>query len=232
MAGSTKGRAVRRHFPSTRRILNYLYAAAAIIAGCSLLAIASSDGNARWFAIFGLFPLLHAIRTTGPMYAAFCGALWGLGLILFSGGPVSGINALQFFSVAMGAPALYAGVASWFTRWQRYSPVALAAGWIGVELLFAGSGWPGGILCAFARFGSFFGLISGFLGGGFVAFLCILLDASLILCVEQVRAHIGKKRPRNLTCVKEYIYPVAQIIEITSYANALLPARAPPSTFP
>ena len=208
---------------------------ASLISSAHLLTLATASPSHSWLAWIALAPLFIVIRYLSPVRAALCGGLWGSSLYLFSwylyeqGFVGSSIAPGAFnFLLLLTVPATYVGLGALFTRRYGFSPLALATGWIVVELALQSVGLRHSLLATNAAYGPFLQVIANLLGYGFVAFLVAYINAVLLSIAARVSFSYGSlfiPIPAADTA-RNYIYSIS-LSPQTGYLQPSRP-RAPP----
>jgi hypothetical protein len=102
------------------------------VASAVLVVMGLRDRDLGAARLVCLLPLFLVVRMLRPLAGLFCGALWGsyiyLGLVLHGTG-----GAATAWPPLVLLPALYVGVAAWFTARFGFRPLLLAAGWLAAE---------------------------------------------------------------------------------------------------
>lgn len=159
------------------------------IAGAYLAVFAGRRGftAGAWLA---LFPLFAAVRVCRPAEASAVGALWGAAMFAFTAyvGPAHERVPLTVVSLLFlgGAPAIYAGTATWLTRRIGFSPFVLGVAWIGAELTLAWRGLRPGFLASDGLDVAVLEHIAQGWGYVFVAFLVAYANATLVAALGAV----------------------------------------------
>lgn len=142
----------------------------------------------HWAAWVGLVPLFAAIRRLTGREALAGGALWG-GAAYFA----AIIASRTFIPVSFAAyavyvvlPAVYVYFMASFSRRYWHSSLAMALGWIVVELAVNASGIQPGLITAEHIESPFLRVIADFLGSGFIAFLFAYAGAIVITVVSNL----------------------------------------------
>lgn len=147
-----------------------------------LMALALAEPGRRWLGWITLLPLLLSLRFLLPPMAFVAGGFWGMCVGFF----------LEFESVAAGepwlgtylaqcfVPALYCGLGSYVTRRVGFSPLLLALGWVGVELLLDPLTGQRGLLAGTQGDGIVVRTVGHAAGWTVVAFLLAYVNASLV----------------------------------------------------
>jgi len=153
-----------------------------LIGGAWATATAVGSPTSFWPVWISLLPLFAAIRLFSAKSSAFFGGFWGGCLYLFlaaspammteSGAPI--------LAMLVIIPAAYAAVMAVFSRRFGYSPLAMALGWILVELAFNLAGLRDGLLSVGNSRGPALQIVADFLGSGFVAFIIVWISAFLL----------------------------------------------------
>ncbi len=179
--------------PVINRIAETVLLAILLIAGAYFTAVVTVSPAPPWLAWFGLLPLILAIRNLSPRWASASGALWGCCLYLFST-TVSGSAISMTFSnllILVLIPTAYTGLMGWYRRSFGFSPLAVALGWVILELILKATGIGAGILSADHGYGPYFDVVANFLGYGFVAFLVAYTNAVLLSFPWRIRFDVG-----------------------------------------
>ncbi len=153
-----------------------------LIFSAYFMAVAAASSEHGWLAWISLAPLFIAIWSLPLGRAAISGAIWGTSLYLFSmavGNPAFSTSFSSFFLLVTISTA-YVFLGTLFTRRFGFSPLALALGWICVELALQPMGMQHGLLAASQVGDGLPRLIANFLGYGFVAFLVSFVNALLL----------------------------------------------------
>lgn len=176
-----------------------------------------------------MVPLFLAIRFLTPGQAALGGLIWGAVLCLGTV-PVTSINgySLAQACLLLAVPALYAYGGALYTRRYGFQPLALAVGWIAVELALHPAGCRQGLLPFCCGEGAVQRTIAGFLGYGFVAFAIALVNTVAILLTVRLIAC----RLRGCHSLGTSVHVCIHIREVVFPSNLFLTAshrpRAPP----
>ncbi len=184
-----------RRLPDRLPMENVTLFLALIISAC--LTAAAGSGGHLWLVWVSLMPFFLTIQMYRPLGATLSGAVWGACLYFVSVTFVSGGITASLSSLVLLAaiPALYAFFGTVFTRRFGFSPLALALGWIGVELALNPLGLKNGLLAAAPEHTTLFSLVGAFLGYGFVAFLVVLANALLLSIVGGVSFQLPSSEP-------------------------------------
>lgn len=190
----------RRHsLESLVKTLKVLALAIGLAASAGLAVSTSRAPNDVWLAWIMLIPLMLAIRTLSPIYAACAGLFWGVCLFVIIS--VTNGAALGFWALPLVAmvPAAYAWLASRTTRRAGFCPLLLAIGWIGVEIAFGPLGLQNGLLAGaqeHALVGRTLGYLFGYVA---VAFVVVYVNASILsmLAASTVVPGGSRSAPRS-----------------------------------
>jgi hypothetical protein len=148
-----------------------------LLTGCAIV-----SARFHWAAWLGLVPVFAAIRRLSGVRAFLGGALWGgavyLGAMIASGAsfPITPLGCMHHILL----PAGYVYFMAVFSRRYWYSPLALALGWILVELAVNVSGAQPGLISAEHISSPFLHVLTDFFGSGFIAFAVAYAGASVI----------------------------------------------------
>jgi hypothetical protein len=177
-----------------------------------------------------IIPLFLAIRLLSPLKAAWGGFLWSFTLCVQTAmtttTPDSGFFIREF--VLLIVPPAYAFAGAIYTRRYGFQPLALALGWVAVELALHPAGFPQGLLPSCCGNGIIQRAITNFLGYGFVAFVVILVNAlTLSLTIRLcARPSVGRRFRRQAEVI---VRPALKMpTAITVYSRHLPGPRAPP----
>ncbi len=155
---------------------------ALLLGGAYCVALASVLPSRRWLAWIGLIPLFITIRFTSPFRAAIWGAVWGMGLYLFfnqlTGQAMS--HAILPAATLAAIAATYTGLGTVFTRRYGFSPLALALGWIAIELVTHPLGLTRCLVPVAAGDGPLTRLITDIFGYAFIGFVVAYVNAVLL----------------------------------------------------
>lgn len=209
--------------------------AVSLISSAHLLTLATSSPAHSWLAWISLAPLFIAVRYLSPIRAALSGAFWGSSLYLFSwylhsqGFVGSSITpGFSNFLLLTIIPAAFVGFGSLYTRRFGFSPLALATGWVAVELCLQSVGLKHSLLAADASYGPYLQVIANLLGYGFVAFLVAYTNALLLSIAAQVSFRCQSLCHPIPTADNACSYKsIFAVILQTAYIQSLRP-RAPP----
>ena len=172
----------RKKCPSINGGVAFTGIIALLIGGAWATAAAIGSPTHFWLAWISLLPLFSAIRLFSIKSSAFLGGLWGGCLYLFlAASPnwmLDSVATIPMMLVII--PAAYAALMAVFSRRFGYSPLAMALGWILVELAFNLAGLRDGLLSVGNSQGQALQIVADFLGSGFVAFIVIYVNAFLI----------------------------------------------------
>jgi apolipoprotein N-acyltransferase len=166
----------------------------ALLCGGGLLTgLAVASPGFHWAAWIGLIPIFAAVRQFAGAPAILGGALWGIavyvGAVAVSVSPIpmtySGCAAYLIL------PAGYVYIMALFSRRYWYSSLAMALGWIVIELIVNASGVRPGLISAEHIDNPFFRVIADFLGTGFVAFVVAYLGAVVIIVSSYLSVNWG-----------------------------------------
>jgi len=112
-----------------------------------LLAVGFTSQNGAWLGWLSLPSLLLAVRWLRPLHAAVCGATWGASFFVFASGSSLIDMTPGGLALSILAPAAYTFFGAWLTRSRAgFSPLLLAAAWVGVEYALAPLGLRFGLL--------------------------------------------------------------------------------------
>lgn len=136
---------------SIRACAGVLVLTASLVFSALLTAVALLTPELHWLAWFSFFPLFVAVRCLRPRMAALAGALWGLGLYLFStagstaslGATASGVGFAApgvspsgwLLALLILIPAVYTGLAARRMRAIGFKLLTLALGWTLLEVV-------------------------------------------------------------------------------------------------
>jgi hypothetical protein len=138
-----------------------------------------------------IIPLFLAIRLLSPCKAALGGLVWSF-VLYFHAVTVASSPDGRFLiqaSPLLVIPALYAYGGAYYTRRYGFHPLALAVGWIVVELALYPAGFRQGLLPSCCGDGIVQRAIANFLGYGFVAFAVALVNAVAISLTARLIKH-------------------------------------------
>lgn len=217
----------------------------AIVISAYLLTVSSVRPQASWVIWLALVPLFTAIRIYGPVRAGVCGAMWSLSLFgfswLFSVGsfrvdfsaasavahPASWIANFSMLT-ALAAPALFAAAASALTRWIGFSPLILAVGWLGVELVASPLVPPPTVPAWLAVQHPIFETVARALGYAFVALLAAYINGWIVEGLTRLPRYRSDPR-RFFARARQVLIRVSQN-DFPVWCRDLAPcsARAPP----
>lgn len=202
---------------------------ASLMVSAFLLSVSIGSPSHGWLGWLTLPPLFLAIRYVAPAGAAVCGGVWGASLFVFSSTIIdTPINAsVGSLALLLLVPAAYAGLGSWLTRTRiGFSPLILAAAWIGVEYALAPLSMRFGLLAGVQARGSFLHAASGLLGYAFVAFVIAYLNGLFLAAVTGLRFQIpqftrsqSKVAPRGRV-VDHYVPLPVRVASDTRQARA------------
>lgn len=183
-----------------------------------------------FIAGISMIPLFLVIRLASPITAGLCGAWWGLVFCLFAGArlPAHEFGLAGVMLLLTGGPALYAYGGAAFTRRFGFHPLALALGWIVVELALRSAGFRHGLLLTECGDGVLVRLTADFLGYGFVAFLVVLANALTISLALTLIYRRRYARRLNAHSAPEHLLPDKNTFHICSVFLRLPDQRAPP----
>lgn len=145
----------------------------------------------HWSAWLGLIPIFAAIRRFSGVPALAGGAVWGVAVYLSAVGATALSLPITFsgFVVYMFLPAGYVYLMSLFSRRYWYSTLAMALGWIVVELAVNAIGVRPGLITSEHIGSPALRVIADFLGTGFIAFFIACAGAIVITIVSNLRFH-------------------------------------------
>lgn len=204
--------------------------AALAVVSAFLMSLAIASPDLVWLGWVTLIPLLFAVRSLTPVGAALFASVWGSSLFVFGAFVFPTPIAATFSSWALltGIPGLYGFVAARVTRRAGYSPLLLALGWVGVELLLHPLGLRHGLLAGTQGHGLVLRLVGSYAGYALVAFLVVYVNAWLLTVLDRVHISAPGRRPRFVT---GDVFRRFLITEIPNYWFLLLrpsKPRAPP----
>ena len=182
--------ALRNH---ARRWVKRVALCASIVLSAWLMWLSMTARVGPWAGCISLAPLLVSIRLVGPLPAAGCGGLWGLSLYLISllGGVPLVSAGLASVGLLVLVPAVYALLGSAITGSRvGFSPLLLAAGWVGVEYAVAPVAPRFGLLAGGVITGTFLQTVAGVLGYGFIAFAVAYANALVLWLLAEVRVSV------------------------------------------
>ncbi len=143
-----------------------------------------------WVAWLALPPLLFSIRVMAPLYAAVCGAVWGVSLFALASLASEAPFAPTLTSLLLLAlvPAAYAYFGSLLTQGVGFSALFLGLGWIGVELALRPLSLEYGLLAGtLGGEGALTALVGSVFGYGLVAFLIAFANGLLLTLLSELR---------------------------------------------
>ena len=227
------GRAENRHaYPSFGLVFTSALWLSLII-GARLMTVAAASSASSWLAWIALAPLFIAIWSMSLGRAAASGAIWGGSFYLFSTVAGDSVLAASLSSLVLlvAVTTGYVFLGALFTRRFGFSPLALALGWVLVELALQPLGMAHGLLAANQLEGAVPRLIANLLGYGFVAFLVSFVNALLLWMAGAVAYVVAG--PRFYVRVTERVTRVAAFAPVFISAFCLQPChpRAPPSQY-
>lgn len=215
---------------TVHRIIRAFPMAALLLGGAYCVALASVFPSHRWLAWIGLIPLFVTVRLMTPFRAALWGAVWGAGLYLFfnqlTGQAMS--HAILPAAALATIAAAYAGLGTVFTRRYGFSPLALALGWLAIELVTHPLGLTHCLVPGVAGDGPLTRLVSDIFGYAFVGFVVALVNAlALSLALRLCFARRMGRRPNGCIELRYFLQD-----KNTSYLLSFLfrgpDQRAPP----
>ena len=161
---------------------------ACLILSGFLLSLTGAPESFWWLGWICLLPLFEAIRVSAPRRAMGYGALWGVCLYAFSIFASSTGQSAPLWAPALmiAIPAVYACAGAHVVRRIGFSPFVLAFGWIGVEFALTPLGLRHGLLARTQGDGALIHVVGGLLGYVFVAFLIVLVNASLLAVLSKL----------------------------------------------
>jgi len=185
-------------------------------------------------AWLGLVPLFWLLRTMKPAGALIAGAFWGLCLAFVWHSYVQTVPFEPDLSTLaiIAAPAAYAALAAGYTRRFGFSPLALAVGWIGLELSLTACLPRGGILMTGFEGNPILRYIANLLGCGFVALVMSYVSALLTKIGEALYILISAKRSRVVVPVCTCHLESKRILHPPSHRPKPSSPRAPPVAAP
>lgn len=211
---------------STRYIA---FACSLIVGGC-LMALGRGSSDYSWLTWIALIPLFFSIELFRPSGACLSGLLWGVSFFAFSqvivGSDVPGTwTSLALLSVV---PAFYALVAAFVTQRVGFSPLVLAFGWTGVELVLALLGLRNGLLAAPLVSGALISPLGHVLGFVLVAFLVALVNALVVGFFERIRLKIPGRYFVVGSSLRETLLVSQTLTPTAGLTHFSLTPRAPP----
>lgn len=171
---------------STRTIAWRLIAAYVPLLVCAfVLAIATRPGSTSFLGLIALVPLYSTIHTARPMVAGIRGAIWGAGVALaLSLGLGEPVSHWAVLITLPGITGLYAAGGAAMTRWIGFSPLVLAVGWVGVELVTGQLGLQLGLAAATQADGYLMTSVGRLLGYTLVAFTVAFVNAATVQAIH------------------------------------------------
>jgi len=197
----------------------------------SAVCLGLASPSSPWLVCFSLLALFLAIRLLPPFRAMLCGALWGAvfcGVSSVFGAPriTASITAVALLTTV---PALYAAGGALLTRWVGFSPLALATGWIVMELALAPLGLRAGLLAGAVADGAALQFVGGAVGYVFISF--VVAYASAWLLEFAVAARLWTMRPLRRTVTSNPSnLPALRAVAWSSLSSVRISQpRAPPA---
>ena len=215
---------------TVHRIIRAFPMGALLLGGAYCVALASVFPSHRWLAWIGLIPLFITVRLMTPFRAALWGAVWGTGLYLFFNqltGQAMSHAILPAVALAAIAAA-YTGLGTVFTRRYGFSPLALALGWIAIELVTHPLGLTRCLVPGVAGDGPLTRLITDIFGYAFVGFIVAYINAVLLSVAWGLYAGCHSTRRFRLSADNGHLlyhYPECVVWAIEGSPS---PPRAPP----
>ncbi len=178
--------------------------AASLAVSAFLMSLALAEPRWRWLGWVTLLPLLLSLRFLLPPMAFVAGGFWGICVGFF----------LEFESVAIDSPwlgsylaqcfvpALYCALGSYVTRRVGFSPLLLALGWVGVELILDPLTGQRGLLAGTQGDGIVVRTVGHTAGWAMVAFLLAYANASLVEILASVCGQVGSERELVLQAIE------------------------------
>jgi len=168
----------------------------------SLLLSAFLTANAVISPIYGwtvwlcLFPLFLAIKILPPCQAGIAGGFWGFWLSMFLiladyVPPSHTITSLLFLA---GITAVYGYGGAYFTSKWGFRPFVLALGWLGVECALQLAWRTNGLLGLAPAESTIVRTAIGIFGYLFIAFLIMLVNATLLAIAGNIRITLNPCR--------------------------------------
>lgn len=169
-----------------------------------VMAVALAKPEWRWLGWVTLLPLLLSLRLLLPSTAFVAGGFWGLcvGFFLEFESVASGTPWLGNFLAQCFIPAFYCSLGSYVTRRVGFSPLLLALGWVGVELLLDPLTGQRGLLTGTQEDGIVIRTVGHVAGWTVVAFLLAYVNASLVEILTAVCERIGTAWERVLPAIE------------------------------
>ena len=201
-----------------------------LLVSAFLMAVALRSQTGGLLAWFTLVPLFLAVRLLAPGRAFLGGAFWGLCLFLFCAcspdAPVG--RTLPALALLTLVPGIYAWAGARLTRQVGFSPLLLALGWIGVELVFQPLGLKNGLLAGTQGHGIVvrtLGYLSGYV---VVAFIVAYVNASLLSMLSDACVVVDSRRrvPRS-SGAENRLIPIDLPVHFLRLLSLSQP-RAPP----
>jgi hypothetical protein len=125
-------------------------------------------------------------------------------------------------------PAIYSFLGALLTRLRGFSPVALASGWVGVEVAFKALGLNHGLLLPSGSYGPILQAVSDFLGCGIIAFLVLLSNALLVFIVGAIAFRCSSSALQDCCTGSAQLKASYSIHHVSSSQVRLPQQRAPP----
>lgn len=200
--------------------------------------IASACIVARWNTVphnpllagIIIIPLFLAIRLLSPTKAALGSLVWSAVLCFHAAATAAPLDGRIVYQgiLLLSVPTLYVFLGAWYTRRYGFQPLALALGWILVELALYPAGFRQGLLPSCYGNGIAQRAIADFLGYGFVAFVVALINAVAIMLTAQViKLRAGGFRPAIIPTIP-CLFVVNTSLPIDPFVASLHQPRAPP----
>ena len=200
-----------------------------LVVSAYLTALAMEPSGPAWLAWVVLLPLFFAIRTQAPLWAMGSGALWGLGVHLFSVLSIESSASPTLLSVALLAvtPAVYAYLCARVVRSLGYCALLLGFAWVGVEVLLNPVLHDSLLVNAQAP-GTLTGVIGRAFGSVAVAFLVAFANAVLLSVLCECTFRLPRLRPVVEVRVPQGLVLRHSVLVASSPAYPDARPRAPP----
>jgi len=194
-----------------------------------LLALGFTSANGAWLGWLSLPTLLLAVKFLRPLQAMSCGAVWGASFFVFASGHGVVPATPAALALLVGAPAVYTLLGSCLTRSRAgFSPLLLAAAWIGVEYCIAPLGLRFGLLSGTLPGEGFLQVAGGILGYGFIAFVIAYANGLILwLLAEVCSSSFGPLFVPGVSDPGAYVIPKGIAYQSRRTSLAARP-RAPP----
>ena len=207
--------------------------AALLLSAFVLRASAEIQGWGIWGWV-ALVPLFLIVRVLPARQAALAGMWWGFvyAIARLVVSPEGGTSSLADLIAPCFLVGGYCFLGSHLVRAIRYSPFALALGWLGIEAALAPFGWRLGLLDAALEVSASGAWLSPLAGAIVAALAMALLNAVLAHALVVAHAMVKGRRHRlNLDGARPPLPLAPRVVGALSLAS-LWPehSRAPPRT--